>query len=159
MAPRTPSATTTVVRMRVFIGYKRARNCVISPQAQAVPGKSFACVTLVRRPIGGVARRGVLRGGLRLRFARSLNPLNLKRIIPAKETSKDGAAPSPYSDLGVCFGPGIPPNATPDTNRNPDPLAPIRPEPSRRPHFTFYARADRSAARCPNCRRGFTPRF
>src|SRR5436190_23400960 len=112
MAPRTPSATTTVARMRVFIGGKRPRNCVISPEAQAVRGKSFACVTSGRGPIGGVARRGVLRGGLRLRFARSLNPLNLKRIIPAKETSKDGTVPSSYFDPGVRFGSGIHPNAT-----------------------------------------------
>ncbi len=42
-----------------------------------------------------------------MRFARSLNPLNLKRIIPAKETSKGGTSPSSYFDPGVCFGSGI----------------------------------------------------
>ncbi len=42
-----------------------------------------------------------------MRFARSLNPLNLKRIIPAKETSKGGTSPPPYFDPGVRFGSGI----------------------------------------------------
>ena len=54
-----------------------------------------------------IARRGVLRGGLRLRFARLLNPLNLKRIIPAKETGKVGAAPATFSDRWDCGGSGI----------------------------------------------------
>ncbi|MDB6115984.1 MAG: hypothetical protein JWQ62_2929, partial [Lacunisphaera sp.] len=43
------------------------------------------------------ARRGVLRGGLRLWLARPLDPLNLKRIIPAKETSKVAQGASPVS--------------------------------------------------------------
>jgi iron complex outermembrane receptor protein len=42
-----------------------------------------------------------------LRFARLLNPLNLKRIIPAKETSKGGTSPPSYFDPGVRFGSGI----------------------------------------------------
>ena len=53
------------------------------------------------------ARRGVLREGLRLRRARPFDPLNLKRIIPAKETSQDRTPPSSYSAPGVRFGSGI----------------------------------------------------
>src|SRR5258708_23026157 len=50
------------------------------------------------------ARRGVLRGGLRLRLARPLDPLNLKRLIPAKETSKVAHGAPPVSPSGVRFG-------------------------------------------------------
>src|ERR1700694_5302344 len=50
------------------------------------------------------ARRGVLRGGVRLRLARPLDPLNLKRIIPAKETSKVVHGAPPVSPSGVRFG-------------------------------------------------------
>jgi hypothetical protein len=44
----------------------------------------------------GGARRGVFRGRLRLRRVRSLDPLNLKRIIPAKETAR-------HPPAGCCF--------------------------------------------------------
>ena len=50
--------------------------------------------------IGGGARRGVFRGRLRLRLARLLDPLNLKRIIPAKETSKVTPFVSPVFSTG-----------------------------------------------------------
>ena len=52
------------------------------------------------------ARRGVLREGLRLRRARPFDPLNLKRIIPAKETSKGAQVAVPFFRRGSLFWAG-----------------------------------------------------
>src|ERR1044071_3618944 len=65
---------------------ERGGSCVSKPQ------DSLATVGL--RPFVRVACRGVLRGGLRLRHARLLDPSNLKRIIPTKETAGAAVAPS-----------------------------------------------------------------
>jgi hypothetical protein len=51
----------------------------------------------------GGARRGVFRGRLRLRRVRSLDPLNLKRIIPAKETARRPPAGCCLFRIGGAF--------------------------------------------------------
>jgi iron complex outermembrane recepter protein len=51
-------------------------------------GATFACHAARKAFSSPSACRGVLRGGLRLRYDRPLDPWNLKRIIPAKETAR-----------------------------------------------------------------------
>src|SRR6187455_2842294 len=56
------------------------------------------------------ACRGVLRGGLRLRHARLLDPSNLKRIMPTKETAgvvKHALGRTAPLHSGVRFGSGV----------------------------------------------------